>query len=129
MKDIVIDASGILEFLLNQTNKDFVINKIGNNTLVAPTCLPFEIGNAISKLIRRNLISAFDGVAIFHEFAKIPTRLIEPDIPNSIVIADETKSYAYDCYYINLAKQYSFPLFTLDQNMKENAIMQGVTCL
>ena len=76
MKDIVIDASGILEFLLNQQNKDFVINKIGNNTLVAPTCLPFEIGNAISKLIRRNLISAFDGVAIFHEFAKIPTIIL-----------------------------------------------------
>lgn len=129
MKDIVIDASGILEFLLNQQNKDFVINKIGNNTLIAPTCLPFEIGNAISKLIKRNLISAVDGVAIFHEFAKIPTRLIEPDIPTSILISAESKSYAYDCYYINLAKQYSAPLFTLDQTMKENAISQGVTCL
>jgi predicted nucleic acid-binding protein len=114
---------------LNQEGCNEVKAIVADSELVAPTCLSFEIGNAISKLIRRNLISAFDGVAIFHEFAKIPTRLIEPDIPNSIVIADETKSYAYDSYYINLAKQYSFPLFTLDQNMKENAIMQGVTCL
>ena len=94
--------------------------------MVAPQCLPYEIGNAVSKLIKRNLISIFDGVAVYHEFARIPLRLVEPDIPDSILIA---KAYAYDSYYISVAKRLNMPLFTLDENMKKNADSQGVTCL
>ena len=129
MNELVIDASCILEFLLNQTNKDSVVKTVGTARLVAPSCLPFEIGNAISKLIKRKLISIYDGVSVYHEFARIPMRMMEPDIPNSIVIAGETESYAYDSYYISLAKQLSLPLYTMDETMKTNAVSRGVTCL
>lgn len=129
VKDIVIDASCILEYLLNQESKDFVVNKLGEYQLVAPQCLPYEIGNAVSKLIKRNLISIFDGVTVYHEFARIPLRLVEPDIPDSILIAGNTKSYGYDSYYISVAKRLNMPLFTLDEGMKSNANSQGVVCL
>ena len=129
MSELVIDASCILEFLLNQTNKDSVVKTVGSARLVAPSCLPFEIGNALSKLIKRKLISIYDGVSVYHEFARIPMRMMEPDIPNSIVIAGETESYAYDSYYISLAKQLSLPLYTMDEKMKTNAVSRGVVCL
>ena len=129
MKDIVIDASCILEFLLNQNAKNLVIEKVGSSQLVAPQCLPYEVGNAVSKLIKRKLISIVDGVAVYHEFARIPLRLIEPDIPEAIVIAGNTDSYAYDSYYISVAKRLNMPLFTLDDKMKQNADSQGVVCL
>ena len=129
MKDIVIDASCILEFLLNQDAKNLVIQKVGASQLVAPQCLPYEVGNAVSKLIKRKLISIVDGVAVYHEFARIPLRLIEPDIPEAIVIAGNTDSYAYDSYYISVAKRLNMPLFTLDDKMKQNADSQGVVCL
>ena len=129
MNEIVIDASCILEFLFNQADKESVLKTVGTAQLVAPNCLPFEIGNAVSKMIKRKFITVFDGVAVFHEFAKIPMRLMEPDIPSSIVIAGETESYAYDAYYISLAKQLSIPLFTMDVTMKNNAVSRGVSCL
>ena len=129
MNELVIDASCILEFLLNQNGKDSVVNTVGAARLVAPSCLPFEIGNAISKLIKRKLISIYDGVSVYHEFARIPMRLMEPDISNAIVIAGETESYAYDSYYISLAKQLSLPLYTMDETMKTNAVSRGVACL
>lgn len=129
MNELVIDASCILEFLLNQKNKDSVVKTVGLARLVAPSCLPFEIGNAISKLVKRKLISIFDGVSVYHEFVKIPIRLMETDIPNAIVIAEETESYAYDSYYISLAKQLSLPLYTIDETMKTNAVSRGLICL
>ena len=129
MNELVIDASCILEFLLNQTNKDSVVKTVGAARLVAPSCLPFEIGNAVSKLIKRKLISIYDGVSVYHEFARIPMRMMEPDISNAIVIAGETESYAYDSYYISLAKQLSLPLYTMDETMKTNAVSRGVACL
>ena len=129
MSDIVIDASCVLSFLLNQDGSENVVSIVGMNKLVAPSCLPFEIGNAISKLIKRKIISVYEGVSVFHEFARIPIRLIEPDIPNSIVIAGEADSYAYDCYYLNIASQMVLPLFTYDDKMKETAEKRGIKCL
>ena len=129
MKDIVIDASCILEFLLNQEAKNQIVQKVGSAQLVAPQCLQYEIGNALSKLIKRKLISIVDGVAVYHEFARIPIRFVEPDIPDSIVIAGNTESYAYSSYYISVAKRLNMPLFTFDETMIKNANSQGVVCL
>ena len=70
-----------------------------------------KIGNALSKLIKRNLLTTSEAILVLHEFYKIPIRLIEPDIANSVVIAAESNSYAYDAYYLNIANQLSEPLF------------------
>ena len=129
VNEIVIDSSGILEFLLNQKSKDVVKQSVGISRLVAPDCLPCQIGEAISKLIKKGLISLVDGVAVYHEFTRIPIRFMEADISNSIVIAGETGCSAYDSYYISLAKQLSLPLFTMDEAMKDIAVSRGVTCL
>ena len=129
MKDIVIDASCILEFLLNQKAKNQIIQKIGSAQLVAPQCLQYEIGNVLSKLIKRKLISIVDGVAVYHEFARIPIRFVESDTPDSIVIAGNTNSYVSTSCYISVAKRLNLPLFTLDETMIKNAGSQGVVCL
>lgn len=129
MGEIVIDSSCILEFLLNQKGKEIVLNSVGSSRLVAPDCLPCEIGDAISKLIKKELISVVDGVAVYHEFARIPIRFMEPDISNSLVIAGETGCRVYEAYYISLAKQLSLPFFTMNENMKNAAVSRGVTCL
>ncbi|MCQ2613911.1 MAG: type II toxin-antitoxin system VapC family toxin [Treponemataceae bacterium] len=129
MSDIVIDASCVLSYLLNQEGSEIVVKKVGNNQLIAPTCLPFEIGNAVSKLIKRKFISIFEGVAVYHQFVKIPIRLVDPDIPNSIVIAGETDSYAYDSYYLNVASQMALPLFSFDEKMNDTAKNRGIKCL
>ena len=50
-------------------------------------------------------------------------------IPNSIVIAGEADSYAYDCYYLNIASQMVLPLFTYDDKMKKTAEERGIKCL
>ncbi len=129
MKTIVIDASCILAFLLNQDDNDLVAKTTEKKILIAPTCLPFEIGNALSKMIKRNLLSTTEAILVLHEFYKIPIRLLEPDIANSIVIAAESNSYAYDAYYLNIANQLSEPLFTLDEKMKSTALERGIKCL
>lgn len=129
MKQMVIDASCILAFLLNQEGCNEVKTIVADSELVAPTCLSFEIGNTISKLIKRNLLSIVDGVAVFHEFAKIPIRLIEPNIPSSIVLAGQSDSYSYDAFYINLATQFSLPLFTFDEKMRQISTERGILCL
>ena len=110
-----------MAFLLNQDDNNLVAKTTEKKILIAPTCLPFEIGNALSKMIKRNLLSTTEAILVLHEFYKIPIRLLEPDIANSVVIAAESNSYAYDAYYLNIANQLSEPLFTLDEKMKSYA--------
>ena len=129
MHEIVIDSSCILEFLLNQKSKEIVQKTVGSSRLVAPDCLPCQIGDAINKLIKKEIFSIADGVSVYHEFARIPFRFIEADISNSIVIAGEAGCTAYHAYYISLAKQLALPLFTMNEDMKKAAISRGVTCL
>ena len=129
MNSIVIDESCILAFLLNQDDNNLVVKTTEKKTLLSPTCLPFEIGNALSKLIKRDLLSTTEAILVLHEFYKIPIRLIEPDIANSVVIAAESNSYAYDSYYLNIANQLSEPLFTFDEKMKSTALERGIKCL
>ena len=129
MNNIVIDASCILAFLLNQDDTNLIAKTTENKILIAPSCLPFEIGNALSKLIKRNLLSTTEAILVLHEFYKIPIRLLEPDIANSVVIAAESNSYAYEAYYLNIANQLSEPLFTLDEKMKSTALERGIKCL
>lgn len=129
MNSIVIDASCILAFLLNQDDNNLVAKTTEKKILLSPTCLPFEIGNALSKLIKRNLLTTSEAILVLHEFYKIPIRLIEPDIANSVVIAAESNSYAYDSYYLCIANQLSEPLFTFDEKMKSTALKRGIKCL
>ena len=129
MNSIVIDASCILAFLLNQDDNNLVVKTTEKKILLSPTCLPFEIGNALSKLIKRNLLTTSEAILVLHEFYKIQIRLIEPDIANSVVIAAESNSYAYDSYYLNIANQLSEPLFTFDEKMKSTALKRGIKCL
>ena len=129
MNEIIIDSSCILEFLLNKEGKEIVQKTVGNSRLVAPDCLTYEIVDSICRLVRNELISFIDGVAVYHEFARIPIRFIEPDVSNSIVIAGETGCNAYKAYYISLAIQFSLSLFTMNEDMKNTAISRGVICL
>ena len=129
MSEIVIDTSSILDFLLNQKRKEIILKTVGNSRLVAPSCLPYEIGESINKLIKKDLITVVDGVSVYHEFARIPIRFIEPDISNSIVISGETGCSAYESYYISLAKQLFIPLFTMNEDIKNTAVSRGVICL
>ena len=129
MNEIIIDSICILEFLLNHKFQEIIQRTVGNSQLVAPECLSYEVGNAVSKLINKGLITVVDGVAVYHELARIPIRFIEPDVSNSIVIAGESGCNAYEAYYVALAQQLSLPLFTLNENMKKIAISRGVKCL
>ncbi len=126
---IVVDASAILAVLLNENKKDEIVKKTKGCNFIAPPCLDFEIGNALSALCKRNAISVSDAVLVWHEFAKIPRRYIPVDFPKAIYLAGIEKIYAYDAYYLHCAETMRLPLLTLDIKMKEVAIHRGISIM
>lgn len=62
MEEIVADASAFLSVVLNEHDRDWVIDKTLGYTIVSPEVLPYEIGNALIAVRKR------DGSAIGKSF-------------------------------------------------------------
>jgi predicted nucleic acid-binding protein len=65
-------------------------------------------------------------VEIYH---RIPLRLIEVELEESLRIAAELHVYAYDAYLIRSAAKYGAPLLSLDQALLRAARSKGVSVL
>ncbi|HPO02738.1 MAG TPA: type II toxin-antitoxin system VapC family toxin [Treponemataceae bacterium] len=127
--DMLIDASAILAVLFNERQKNSIIECTRGALLLAPGCVEYEIGNAVSALYKRSAISIAEGILIWHEFAKIPVRQIVPPFSSALTLAGTEGIYAYDAYYLSCAEQIKVPLLTLDERMRYIAKSRGISCV
>ncbi len=127
--DVIIDASCIVAVLTDEPERNNVLEKTKGYTLFAPACLPYEIGNSLSAMVKRHRIDSLKAVETIKMFKKIPIRLLETNIEQSVKIATEENHYAYDAYYIECALSRGIPLFSLDNRLIEIAKKRGVKCL
>ena len=120
--NILIDASALMSVLIDEPEKQFVFTVTRDCELIAPSIMPFEIGNALTRLKKRKILNEKQVISAYNEFIKIPLRLLEPDIEKAIKIACKYNIYAYDAYYLEIACRFNVPLLTLDISMKKIAI-------
>ena len=88
---------------------------------IAPEILPYEIGNALSAMIKRKQITHDEALTAQKSASLIPVRLITIDIQQALKLAIEFNIYTYDAYFLQCAKAMSRPLITLDKRMKQIA--------
>ena len=120
--DVLIDASALMPILINEPEKEELINATKNCELLAPSILPYEIGNALTRLKRRQILTESQIIRAFNDFLDIPLRLVEVDIKNALKIACNYSIYAYDAYYLEIACRLNLPFLTLDGPMKKIAL-------
>ena len=126
---ILLDACVILAVLLEEPEKDLVLKSTKNSILVVPNVIDFEIGNALSKLYKRNIISEKDVYEAFLVYKQIPLQVKTVDMYNSMRIFCTYSIYAYDAYYLELASRLNIPLMTFDSNMKAVAKKMKINIL
>ena len=119
--NVLIDASALMPILINEPEKGCIVNITKNCELLAPSMLPYEIGNALSRLKKRQILNEKQIAAAYNDFRKIPLRLLEVDIENALKIACKYTIFAYDAYYLEMAYRLNLPLLTLDRSMKKIA--------
>jgi predicted nucleic acid-binding protein len=122
----VADANTFLAVALNEPQKDWLVDATKGCELVSTAALPYELGNALSSLVKRRLISPDQLDAIWDEIASIPVALAEVDIHAALMLAAKNGMYAYDAYYLQCALELRCPLLTLDQGMKRIAADLGI---
>ena len=127
--DLVVDASVLIAVILNEPPKDQLIAVTRGATLIAPTSLPWEVGNALSAAMRRNRLAPKQAQIAIDAYRQIPIRLVDIDLKDAVALAGELKIYAYDAYMLQTARFAGCPLLTLDARQRELATQIGLNVL
>ena len=122
----VVDASAVLAVVLNEPEKRPLIRLTVNAVLLAPGCLPWEVGSALSAMIRRKRIGHAAALQAVEVFEAIPIRYGPVDLGRALRLAADTGLYAYDAYYLECSFRQKAPLLTLDRRLRQCAVGLGI---
>ncbi len=126
---MIADSNIFLAVALNEPERDRVISLTVDASALAPEILPYEIGNALSAMVKRRQLTKSEALEAEKSIGRIPVRLMSVDIHSSLQIALEQEIYAYDAYFLRCAQELSCPLLTLDRRMKQVATELGIRVL
>jgi len=127
--NIVSDTNIFLAVALDEPEKGRIIQLTSELDAIAPEILPYEIGNALSAMIKRKQITNEEALSAQKTVGLIPVRLVSVDIQQALKLAIEFNIYAYDAYFLQCAKAMSYPLITLDKRMKQVATKLNIAVL
>jgi len=119
--EIVIDTSAILAVVGLEPERPELIRLTKGATLVAPSSVHWEIGNAISAMFKRKAIELDDALRMVDAYAGIPIRLVDTTLPQAVELSHELNIYAYDAYIIGCAMNQRAPILSLDSTLKDRA--------
>jgi len=123
---IIADTNTFIAVALNEPEKKLIISLTEGHDLVAPDVLPFEIGNALTAMVKRKTLQAEEAVSAWDAIEHIPVDLRRIHIVEALKIAIEHNIYAYDAYFLECALSLHSPLLTLDRQMREIARKIGI---
>lgn len=126
---IVADTNTFLAVALSEPEKDALTTLVAGHELIAPEVLPFEIGNALSSMLKKGTLEPEDVPAAWEMLETVPVELRKINMLQALKIAVEFKIYAYDAYFLECALRLRAPLLTLDKGMQRIATSLSIKVL
>ena len=124
---IVADTNTFIAVALNEPEKDQIIQLTEGHDLIAPDVLPYEIGNALTAMMKKKVLEKDEVESAWEIVQQIPVDLRQTDIKSALSIAIKFNLYAYDAYFLGCAENLRSPLLTLDLGMQRVAREMGIT--
>jgi predicted nucleic acid-binding protein len=126
---IVADTNTFIAVSLNEPERKAIIDLTEGCELVAPDVLPFELGNALTAMMKKGTLQPHEISSSWDTIRQIPVELKRTDIKYALEIAVQFGIYAYDAYFLECASGLRCPLITLDRRMKGVALEMGIFIL
>jgi predicted nucleic acid-binding protein len=128
--EVLLDASAIIAVIADEPEAQIVINCTQNATIVSPDIISCEIANALTRMMKKNVIvSEEQMIDLVKNFKLIPIKVVDIDLEKTLKIAWHYKIYAYDAFYLEVAKRLQLPLVTFDNGMRKVAKELGINVL
>jgi predicted nucleic acid-binding protein len=110
-----VDASILLAVLMSEPDRARIIELTKDVDLIAPASVHWEIGNALSSMLKRGRMTLVQAESVLKNYEKIPIRFVEVSLHESIQISADRKIYAYDAFLIACARDQRCRLISLDK--------------
>ena len=125
--NIVIDTSAILAVLLDEPEKQAVVEATMGSVVSAPASLRWEVGNAATAGVRRRRLTTERARQLLTDFEQVKIREVAIDLLRAVDLGLELGIYAYDAYILEAARSSGFPLLALDGPIRRNAKKLGLS--
>jgi predicted nucleic acid-binding protein len=125
--NIVIDTSAILAVLLDEPEKEAVVEKTMGLVVCSPGSLRWEVGNAATAGVKRRRLTTERARQLVIDFEQVTIRELAIDVLRAVNLGLELGIYAYDAYVLEAARTSGFPLLALDGPIRRNAKKLGLT--
>ena len=119
--NLIADTNIFLAVALDEPEKPGIIEAGFGYDAVSPDMLPYEIGNALSAMIKRRQLTESESISAYNITKQVPVKLVKVDIQKALKTAIKFNIYAYDAYFIQCALSLNAPLLTLDKRMQSVA--------
>jgi len=126
---LVVDVSILLAVLMSEPERPKIIELTKHADLIAPASVHWEIGNALSSLLKRGRITFVQAESVLKNYEKIPIRFVEVSLHESIRISADRKIYAYDAFLIACAGDQRSRMISLDKTLLQAAKDSGIQVL
>jgi predicted nucleic acid-binding protein len=123
----VIDTSAILAVLLDEPEKQAVVEATIGSVVCAPASLRWEVGNAATAGVKRRRLPTERARQLVIDFEQVTIRELAIDLLRALNLGLELGIYAYDAYVLEAARSSGFPLLALDGPIRRNAKKLGLT--
>ena len=123
---IVADTSAFLAVALDEPERAAIVEATAECELVAPDVLPFEIGNALTAMMKKGSLRPEEVIPAWESLQRISVELHRVDVRSALSIAVERNLYAYDAYFLQCAIALQSPLLTLDRRLRDTARDVGI---
>jgi len=72
--NIISDTNIFLAVVLDEPEKENIIQLTAKANAISPEILPYEVGNALSAMVKRRNLTKDEALAAFEGVASIPVR-------------------------------------------------------
>jgi len=124
--DIVVDTSSVIAVIIEEPTKNGILEITAGCSLVAPMSLRFEMGNALSKMMKMGRLTSGNAKKAFACYELIPIRHVPSNMVNALEISAKYNIYAYDAYMLEISYRLGLPLLTLDVPLSKIAANAGI---
>ena len=125
--NFVIDTSAILAVLLDEPEKQAVVEATAGSVVCAPASLRWEVGNAATAGVKRRRLTTERARQLVSDFEQVRIRELAIDILRAVDLGLELGIYAYDAYILEAARSSGFPLLALNGPIRRNAEKLGLS--
>lgn len=121
MSLVVVDASALAAVLFGEPRSREVEERLRGAVMVAPTLLPYELGNTCLKKIAQDPDRRSQLLEALSYYSRMEIQEIDVPPLEVMPMAGATKLSFYDASYLWLSRSLGAPLVTLDRRLEDAA--------